>query len=205
MNIIVTGGAGYIGSHVCKELKKNEFNQILIDDLSGGYKKFVKWGPLEVANINSYKKINYILKKYKPKGIIHLAGKISVEDSFLNPNKYYYNNLDGSLNLIYCMQKNNIKKIIFSSSAAVYGKTKSSKIKENTNKMPISPYAHSKLIIEKTLEKYKKFHNFSFISLRYFNVAGADKNLEIGEAHFPETHLIPLTFDAFYKKKIFKV
>ena len=205
MNIIVTGGAGYIGSHVCKDLKKNKFNPIVIDDLSTGHKKFVKWGPLEIADINSYKKIDKILRKYQPEAIIHLAGKINVGESFLNPKKYYLNNLAGSNKLLKCMIKNNIKKIIFSSSAAVYGNVKKNKIRENQKCNPTSPYAKTKMLFEKSLEKQSKLNNINFISLRYFNAAGADKDAKIGEAHNPETHLIPLAIEAGLKNRELKI
>jgi len=201
MNIIVTGGAGYIGSHVCKDLKKNKFNPIVVDNLSTGQKKFVKWGPLEIVDINSYKKIDKILKKYQPVAVIHLAGKINVAESFLNQKKYYLNNLIGSDKLLKCMIKNNIKKIIFSSSAAVYGNVKKNKIRENHKCNPISPYAKTKMLFEKNLQKQSKLNNINFISLRYFNAAGADRDAKIGEAHSPETHLIPLAIEAGLKNK----
>ena len=205
MNIIVTGGAGYIGSHVCKDLKKNKFNPIVIDDLSTGYKNFVKWGPLEIADINSFKKIDKILKKYQPAAIIHLAGKINVAESFLKPKKYYLNNLVGSNKLLGCAIKNNVKKIIFSSSAAVYGNVKKNKIKENHECNPISPYAKTKMLFEKSLQKQSKLNHINFICLRYFNAAGADKNAKIGEAHSPETHLIPLAIEAALKNRELKI
>jgi UDP-glucose 4-epimerase len=205
MNIIVTGGAGYIGSHVCKDLKKNKFNPIVIDDLSTGHKRFVKWGPLEIADINSYKKIDKILKKYQPVAIIHLAAKASIAESFLNPKKYYFCNVIKSNNLIKCMIKNKIKKIIFSSSCSVYGNTNKIKIKENEKYKPLSPYALSKVLVEKNLQKQAKLNNVNFISLRYFNAAGADKETEIGEDHIPENHLIPLTIKAGLKKNELKI
>lgn len=205
MNVVVTGGAGYIGSHVCKELKRNNFNPIVIDNLSDGNKNFVKWGKLEILNIVSFRKVSKILKKYKPIGVIHLAGKISVAESFKNPKKYYLNNLKGSNNILECMINNKIKKIVFSSSASVYGKVKNKKIKESQQYKPISPYARTKVLFEKNLKKHAKLNNIDFVSLRYFNVAGNDKKNEIGECHNPETHLIPLAIKAALEKKELKI
>ena len=119
-NVIVTGGAGYIGSHVCKILKKKNINPVTIDNLTNGYKSFVKWGPFEKTNLKNYNRLNRIFKKYKPIAVIHLAAKIESEKSVLNPINFYENNISDTITLLKAMEKNNINKIIFSSSAAVY-------------------------------------------------------------------------------------
>ncbi|MBD1157684.1 UDP-glucose 4-epimerase GalE [Pelagibacterales bacterium SAG-MED17] len=203
-NVIVTGGAGYIGSHVCKILKKRNINPVTIDNLTNGYKSFVKWGPLEKTNLKNYNKLNRIFKKYKPIAVIHLAAKIESEKSVQNPINFYENNISDTITLLKVMEKNNVNKIIFSSSAAVY-QSKNKKNYEKDALKPSSPYGFTKLTVESLINDYSKNKKLKYIFLRFFNAAGADSMLDIGERHKEETHLIPLAIDAAYKGKTLKV
>lgn len=195
-NILVTGGAGYIGSHVCKKLHLKGYLPIVIDNLEQGNFQAVKWGPLEVVNIKDKSKLNFILKKYKPTAVMHFASLAYVEESVKNPEKYYDNNVYGSMCLLSALQENKIDKIIFSSSCSTYGIPKQVPILETHSQNPINPYGRTKLIIEQILKDYEIAYNMRYVSLRYFNAAGADPDGEIGEQHEPETHLIPLVLQA---------
>ena len=206
MKILVTGGAGYIGSHICKELNQNGFDPIVFDNLSNGNKKFVKWGRFikgDLKKISDFKK----LKKIKFKGAIHLASNIEVGESYKDPTKFYLNNVTGSVNLLEFIRSNKIKNFIFSSTAAVYGEVKdnSKPIKEKFNKDPISPYGKSKLFVERILEDFSDIYGINFCIFRYFNASGADSDSEVGESHVPETHLVPNVINACEKNKIVKV
>ena len=198
--IIVTGGAGYIGSHTCKLLKKKGFDPITIDNLSTGHPNFVKWGDLVECDITDTTKLTSVLKKIKPVAVIHFAASSLVGESIVDPFKYYYNNLSGTISLIHAMQRSNVYNLVFSSSCAIYGIPDENKITENTMQKPINPYGNSKLLIEKVLNDLFVLKKINFYSLRYFNAAGADDDLEVGELHDPETHLIPLALKSGYEK-----
>jgi UDP-glucose 4-epimerase len=203
--VIITGGAGYIGSHTCKLLKKNNIDPIVIDNFSNGFKTFVKWGKYHKIDLKNFNDLNSIIKKTKPLGVIHFAGKISVDESKRKVYDYYENNFSTTLNLLECMRLNNVKKLIFSSSAAIYGETKKKFISEKEIKKPYNPYANSKLFSEKIIQDYIDNYNFNAIGLRYFNSCGADLEGEVGEAHDPETHVVPLLIDCIKKNKTFKI
>ena len=190
-NILVTGGAGYIGSHVCKELALEGFNPITYDNLDNGNLTAVKWGPFEKGDILDTSRFCSILKKYKPKAVMHFAALANVGESFKNPLKFYKNNIFGSQSILDSMINENIEYFIFSSTCAVYGIPHKKRIDEKTPLSPISPYGLSKLIVEESLKQSKYANKIKSISLRYFNASGADLDGEIGESHFPETHLIP--------------
>jgi UDP-glucose-4-epimerase GalE len=190
-NIIVTGGAGYIGAHCCKYLKSIGFNPITYDNLSRGNRDFVKWGDLIIGDIGDKFFLRKVLNHYKPQAVIHFAAFAYVSESVEFPNLYYKNNVLNSITLIDECRLAGIKNFIFSSSCAVYGSTNCMKIKETDLLNPINPYGRSKLMVEEILEDYAKIFNFNSISLRYFNASGASKDLDIGENHNPETHLIP--------------
>ncbi len=196
--ILVTGGAGYIGSHTSKSLATNGFEPICYDNLSTGHREFVKWGPLVVGNLHDTNLLVKIMQKYKPAAVIHFAASAYVGESVDNPFKYYQNNVGGTLSLLEAMQKTNIRNIVFSSTCATYGMPNPNHhlIDEDCPQSPINPYGQSKLMIEKILNDLAKQNKISQISLRYFNAAGADKDGEIGEKHDPETHLIPLAIES---------
>jgi UDP-glucose-4-epimerase GalE len=204
-NILVTGGGGYIGSHTCIALKESGFTPVVFDNLSTGHKDFVKWGPLVVGDLKSKEDIARVFREFDIKHVIHIAGKSYVDESVQNPIKYYEENINGTTNLLAQFIKSHGKTFIFSSSCSIYGDKPEGKIIETDAQNPINPYGFTKLASEKLIKYLSKSHSFNFSILRYFNVAGADKNLEVGEMHDNETHVIPLMIRAFLRKEIFKI
>ncbi len=205
MKILVTGGAGYVGSHTCKLLKNKNYELLVFDNLASGSKKFVKWSKFKKGDVRNFREIDAAIKSFRPKAIIHFASCISVRESEVMPVKYFENNFIGTVNLLEAMKKNKIKHLIFSSTAALYGFSKNKKISETQTLKPINPYGFSKLYAEQSIEQYAKSYNLNYIILRYFNAAGADQECEIGEDHSPETHIIPIIIDALIKNKTLKV
>ena len=197
--IIVTGGAGYIGSHCCKELAENGYEPIVFDNLSKGHLDFVKWGELFRGDIRNYKDIDACLKKHQPDAVMHFAGFIEVGESVKDPGKYYDNNVSGSIQLLKATVANGIYKFIFSSTAAVYGHPEEVPISEDHPLQPVNPYGWTKLLIEKMLADFETAHGLRWVALRYFNASGADPNGGIGEKHEPESHLIPRIIQAAMK------
>lgn len=195
-NILVTGGAGYIGSHVCKLLQNNGMNPITFDNLSQGVRSAVKWGPLVCGDIRDEALLISTFEKYRPEAVIHFAAHAYVGESVEEPHKYYNNNVYGSMCLLNAALKANVKNIIFSSTCATYGEPESIPISEIHPQNPINPYGRTKFIVEKMIENYAHAYEFNFVNLRYFNAAGADPEIETGEFHIPETHLIPLCIRA---------
>jgi UDP-glucose-4-epimerase GalE len=194
-NILVTGGAGYIGSHTCKALKENGFTPIVFDNLSTGHLDFIKWGPFVKGDLLNIADIEKAFLDYEISAVMHFAAKAIVSESMKSPNIYYQNNFIGAFNLIESMRKAGVKHFVFSSTCATYGDPEFIPLTESHPLNPISPYGYSKLMVEKLLHDYKRSYDISSASLRYFNAAGADLFQEIGEKHFPETHLIPLVID----------
>lgn len=201
MSILVTGGAGYIGSHVVNYLAKNERDIVIIDNLSTGHKEAVKGLNLYIGDIRDTDFLIKVLKENKVKAVMHFAASSSVGESQSNPEKYYYNNVGGTLSLLQAMRKCHVDSIVFSSSAAVYGEPESVPITEEANTKPINVYGRTKLMIEQILEDYSMTYGINYISLRYFNACGADESGEIGEDHNPETHLIPITLQVVGGKR----
>lgn len=195
MNILVTGGAGYIGSHVCKALARAGYNPITYDNLIHGHSQAVLWGPLEIADIADRERLDAVLNKYNPAAVMHFAAYAYVGESVGNPGKYYRNNVAGTLTLLEALRDHDIQKLIFSSSCSTYGIPDIIPIPENHPQRPINPYGMSKLMIENMLWDFDKAHGLRSIMLRYFNASGADPDGDIGESHDPETHLIPLILD----------
>jgi UDP-glucose-4-epimerase GalE len=195
-NVLVTGGAGFIGSHVCKMLAEYGYTPVTFDNLSTGHLEFVKWGPFVKGDLLHQEELMSVFSDYGIDTVIHLAGKAYVGESVLNPLMYYRENIQGSMNLIDVFLQNNGKSFIFSSSCATYGDPLQDLIKEDEIQNPINPYGFSKLAIEKLIINLKLLHSFNFAILRYFNAAGADSDLEIGERHKDETHVIPLLIKA---------
>lgn len=197
MKILVTGGAGYIGSHTVKEIINNGDNVIVFDNLSYGHKQAIsKKAKFIKGDLNNQKLIEKILKREKIEAVLHFAGFIQVGESVKNPLKYYKNNFYNSIHLLEAMKNTSVKYLIFSSSAGVYGQPEKMPIKENDSKDPINTYGRTKLIIEYALKSYDEAFGIKFIILRFFNAAGASSNSEIGEDHDPETHIIPLIIRA---------
>jgi len=194
-NILVTGGAGYIGSHTCKALAKAGHTPIAYDNLKNGHRWAVKWGPLETGDIQDRERLDEVIKKYRPRAVVHFAAYAYVGESISDPGKYYRNNVAGSLTLIEAMRDHGIADIIFSSTCATYGIPDEIPLTEDHPQRPITPYGSSKLMIEQILSDFADAYEFKFVTLRYFNAAGADPDIEIGEVHEPETHLIPLVLD----------
>jgi UDP-glucose 4-epimerase len=192
MNILVTGGAGYIGSHVLKVLLKAEHNVVTIDNLQKGHKEAVTGGEFIKGDLADRDLLNKIISENDIEAVVHLAADSLVGESMEDPGKYYQNNVANGLNLLEAVVNNNVQYIVFSSTAAVYGEPKEIPIRENHSTNPTNTYGESKLFFEKILKRYNDIYNLKYISLRYFNAAGADPDTEIGEAHNPETHLIPL-------------
>ena len=193
MNILVTGGAGYIGSHTVKLLNEQNYDVIVFDNLSRGHiESLSEKVKFENVNLLDYEKTKQVIKNYNIDAVIHFAAFAYVGESVERPDLYYTNNIIGSLNLVNLLKENGIKKIVFSSTCSLYGNPKKIPISENKKENPINPYAKTKYMIENILKDFDHSFNIKFVSLRYFNAAGADFSGNIGESHNPETHLIPL-------------
>lgn len=195
MNILVTGGAGYIGSHVVKKLAEAGHNVIVIDNLVKGYKEAVLQGKFIEGDLADRHLLDNLMGEEEIEGVIHLAAHSLVGESMEKPGKYYKNNVGNGLNLLEAMVNNGVKYIVFSSTAAVYGEPQEVPITENHPTNPGNTYGESKLFFEKMLQRYDQIYNLKYVSLRYFNAAGADSSGKIGEAHNPETHLIPIVLE----------
>lgn len=196
MRILVTGGAGYIGSHVCKALAGAGFEPITYDNLSLGHSWAVKWGPLVKGDICDKETLRQACRDYQPSGVIHLAGLSNVRESQRYPLRYYHNNVTGTLSLLEVIRKSEIPFFVFSSTCSIYGIPEQIPIDESHPKKPINPYGQSKWMVEQILETASLSYDMKVASLRYFNAAGADPEGEIGETHAPETHLLPLLIQA---------
>lgn len=196
MKILVTGGAGYIGSHTCKALAASGYEPVTYDNLSRGHEWAVKWGPFVKGDIHDKELLKETIKKYKIDSIIHFAAFAYVGESCERPDLYYQNNVEGSINLFEAAKECNVKNIVFSSTCSVYGNGQRGSFKEEHPVNPINPYANSKYMVEQILRDYANKFKFNYAILRYFNAAGADIDGEIGEAHDPEPHIIPIALDA---------
>lgn len=194
--VLVTGGAGYIGSHTCKALAKAGHKPVVYDSLVYGHDWAVKWGPLERGDILDAARLRAVMLTSGASAVIHLAAFAYVGESVTDPAKYYQNNVIGTLTLLEAMRSCGIDKIVFSSTCATYGAPDMLPITEEMPQHPVNPYGASKLMIERILADYQPAYGLKSVALRYFNAAGADPEGEIGEDHDPETHLIPLTLDA---------
>ncbi len=194
--ILVVGGAGYIGSHMCKYLHGKGMTPVVLDNLSLGHKESVKWGPLFVGNLDDTKILAEIFSKHDIQAVMHFAAFCYVGESMIEPLKYYQNNVAATLGLLSSMLEHGIDKMIFSSSCATYGEPESLPISEGQIQKPINPYGRTKLMMENILDDLDSANGLKSVCLRYFNAAGADPEGEIGEDHDPETHLIPLVLYA---------
>ena len=193
--VLVTGGAGYIGSHACKALAVAGHLPVVYDNLENGHEWAVQWGPFEKGDIRERARLDQVIAEHRPDAVMHFAGYIEVGESVRDPLRFYRNNTAGSLILLEAMHAASIAHIVFSSTCAVYGAPEVVPIAESAGFAPISPYACSKLAVEYMLEDCRTAHGLSYAALRYFNAAGADPEARIGESHSPETHAIPLVID----------
>src|SRR5439155_5940586 len=189
--VLVTGGAGYIGSHTCKLLAGAGIEPIVYANLATGHRSSVRWGPLVEGDILDSELLAQTLGHYRTDTVIDFAASAYVDESVANPAKYYRNNVVGSLCLLDACRRNETMNVIFSSSCATYGVPAELPIMESTSQHPISPYGRSKLMVEQILQDYAAAYGMRHVALRYFNACGADPDGELGERHDPETHLIP--------------
>jgi len=194
--ILVTGGAGYVGSHTCLALQQAGYQPVVYDNISRGYRWAVRFGPLEEGDILNTQRLVEVIERHKPSAVVHFAALTYVGESQSDPALYYRNNVAGTLSLLEAMRQTDIKTIVFSSTAAVYGAPTVTPIPEDVPLLPVNPYGTSKLTVERMLADFSCAYGFKASALRYFNAAGADPDVRIGEAHDPETHLIPLVLDA---------
>jgi UDP-glucose-4-epimerase GalE len=191
-NVLVAGGAGYIGSHVCKALAAAGWTPLAYDNLSCGHAWAVKWGRLIEGDVADGERLRQVLRRFNVQAVIHLAAYAYVGESVLDPGKYFRNNVTGSLVLLDAAVAARVECLVFSSSCATYGLPEQLPIGEPHPQRPVNPYGESKLFVERALGWYEKAHGLRSVALRYFNAAGADLEGEIGEEHEPETHLVPL-------------
>ena len=191
MRLVVTGGAGYIGSHMCKLLSEAGHQVCVVDNLSTGHREAVQWGDLEVGDIRDADFLRSVFSRFSPEGVLHFAAKSQVAESVQEPADYYDNNVVGALTLLDQVRRQAGCVFVFSSTAAVFGVPQTELIDEQHPRNPINAYGATKLAIERVLENYAVAYGLRSISFRYFNAAGADPSGLIGEAHVPETHLVP--------------
>ena len=201
MKILVTGGAGYIGSHTAKFLAAAGHQPVIFDDMSQGHDWAVKWGPLERGSLSDPERLADVFGRHAIEGVVHFAANALVGESMVDPGKYFGNNTVGTLNLLEAMHRAGVGTIVFSSTCATYGDPVRVPIDETHPQAPVNPYGESKLMVEQMLRWYGEIHGLRWMALRYFNAAGADPDTEIGEEHDPETHLIPLVIGAAQGKR----
>jgi UDP-arabinose 4-epimerase len=193
--VLVTGAAGYIGSVTCKLLSHRGYLPIGFDNLSRGHREAVRWGPLEVGDVRDRARVARVLAAHGPRAIVHFAALANVEESVHEPALYYDNNVVGSMALADAARAAGAPPVVFSSTCAVYGHPERSPIDESQRREPINPYGATKLAVERIFESYERAYGLRSVRLRYFNAAGADPELETGEHHDPETHLVPRVLD----------
>jgi UDP-glucose-4-epimerase GalE len=196
MNILVTGGAGYIGAHCCKTLASRGHHPVVFDSLITGHRQHVQWGDFFRGDTNSAPELDACLSRHKIDAAMHFAAFIEVGESVADPQKYYANNVAGTLQLLQALVRHGIRHFVFSSSAAIYGNPLQVPIDEEHSARPLNPYGWSKLMVEIMLADFQSAYDLNWIALRYFNAAGADEAADIGEWHDPESHLIPRLLDA---------
>lgn len=201
MAILICGGAGYIGSHINKLLNQKGYETVVLDNLVYGHREAVKWGEFVKGDLADEREIEAVFQTYKIEAVFHFAAYAYVGESVKEPEKYYYNNVVNTLNLLKVMRKHECGTIIFSSTCATYGEPDCVPITEEQKQNPINPYGATKLMVERIFKDYAKAYGLRYAALRYFNAAGADPEGEIGESHMPETHLIPLVLDAAAGKR----
>jgi UDP-glucose-4-epimerase GalE len=189
--ILVTGGAGYVGAHTCKALRRAGYTPVVLDNLSTGHKSFVRWGPFVPGDVRDADAVRQTIGTYQVEAVLHFAASAYVGESVIDPQKYYENNVGGSLSLLRAMLQAGCRTLVFSSTCAIYGEPTEIPIGETTAQNPVNPYGASKAMVEQILRDYQRVHAIHAIALRYFNASGADSDSELGELRDPETHLIP--------------
>ncbi len=191
-HILVVGGAGYIGSHMCKQLAQSGFKPVVLDNLSRGHRAAVRWGPLVTGAADDPEVLERVFTTYPIEAVMHFAAFAYVGESVEHPDRYYRNNMAAALGLLEAMVRHQVLRFIFSSTCAIYGEPEMVPIPESHPQAPINPYGWTKKIVEQMLADFQTAYGLQSVSLRYFNAAGADPDGEIGEDHDPETHLVPL-------------
>lgn len=195
-NVLVTGGAGYIGSHACKQLARSGYVPVTFDNLATGWRDAVKFGPFEQGDLLDRRRLDDVFSAYKPVAVMHFAALSQVGESMTKPGKYWANNVQGSLNLIEAAVAAGCMNFVFSSTCATYGDQDNVVLDEDSPQLPSNSYGSSKRAIEEILRDFEHSHGLKSVIFRYFNVAGADPEGEVGEHHRPETHLIPVVLEA---------
>jgi UDP-glucose-4-epimerase GalE len=195
MHVLITGGAGYIGSHTAKAMAAAGLTPVVMDDLRRGHRWAVKWGPLIEADIADRTALTSVFQRYPIEAVIHFAAYAYVGESMHAPDMYFRNNVVATLALLEVMREQRVSKIVFSSSCATYGHPLHTPISEDHPQNPVNPYGESKLMVERMLQWFGNAYGLGWVALRYFNAAGADPDGMLGEEHCPETHLIPLAID----------
>jgi UDP-arabinose 4-epimerase len=195
-NVLVTGGAGYIGSHACKALAASGYTPVTYDNLSIGNRWAVRWGPLERGDILDAARLHEVMRTHRPVGVLHFAALALVGESMTQPGLYYRTNVTGAMTLLDACRIHDVAAFVFSSTCAIYGTPETMPIREDAPPRPINPYGASKLMVERILDDYDMAYGLRHVALRYFNAAGADPDGEIGEARDIETHLVPLAMEA---------
>jgi UDP-glucose 4-epimerase len=194
--VLVTGGAGYVGSHACLRLSEAGFTPVVYDNLSNGHRQFVQWGPFEEGDIRDGDQLDLVFARHRPVAVMHFAALIEVGESVKAPGRFYENNVGGAISLIEAARRAGVGAMVFSSTCATYGEPVRVPMDETHPQEPLNPYGRTKLMIEEALADYDRYAGFRSASLRYFNAAGADPEGRIGERHEPETHAIPLAIEA---------
>ncbi|HYD73257.1 MAG TPA: UDP-glucose 4-epimerase GalE [Candidatus Binatia bacterium] len=204
--ILVTGGAGYVGSHCCLALKRAGHDVVVYDNLYNGHERFVKWGPFEHGDIRDRARLAEVFAAHKPAAVLHCAALIEVGESVKHPDRFYDNNVTGSLVVLDVMREAGVKPFVFSSTCATYGEPQRLPMDEAHPQAPVSPYGWTKLMVEQASRDIAAAHGMTFAHLRYFNAAGAAPDQGIGERHGPETHAIPLAlFTLLGRRENFKI
>jgi len=194
--VLVTGGAGYIGSHTAKALARSGYQVVVFDNLAAGHRAAVRWGPLVEGDIRDVAAVRAALRRHDVSAVLHFAAFLDVGESVRDPMRYYRNNVDGALGVIEAMLAESVPHFIFSSTCATYGEPLETPITEAHPQRPINSYGETKLAVERALPHFEKAHGLRSMALRYFNAAGADPDGEIGEDHSPEIHIIPRAIEA---------
>lgn len=195
-SVLVTGGAGYIGSHACKRLAESGYTPVTYDNLSTGWSQAVKFGPFEQGDLQDRARLDEVLARHKPVAVMHFAALSDVGQSMRDPALYWRNNVGGSMTLLDAVTAAGIEAFVFSSTCATYGEQDGVMLDESCTQVPINAYGGSKRAVEDMLRDYGRQSGMRHVAFRYFNVAGADPDRQVGECHRPETHLIPLALDA---------